>query len=136
MIKEGEASTEKAGLSQFSGQKYLAIESYRKNGEAIRTPVWFVENQRTLYVRTDSDTGKAKRMRRNPRIRIAPCNAGGTLKGGWVEAEAKFATDEEAEQAYQLLRRKYGLQYRAVRFFGRLQGRKNKAVVLAIKAGA
>ncbi len=132
-MQEGEPSTGNPALSQFSGQKYLAIESYRKNGEAVTTPVWFVENQGTLYVRTDNDTGKFKRIRRNPKIRIAPCNARGTPKGSWVEAQARIVTGEEAEQAYQLLKRRYGLQYRTVRFIGRLQRRRNKAVALAIK---
>ncbi len=132
-MQEGETSTGNPALSQFSGQKYLAIQSYRKNGEAVTTPVWFVENQGTLYVRTDNDTGKFKRIRRNPKIRIAPCNARGTPKGPWVEAQARIVTGEEAEQAYQLLKRKYGLQYRTVRFIGRLQRRRNKSVALAIK---
>lgn len=129
-----EGNTGSPALSPFTDQKYLVIESYRKNGEGVRTPVWFVESQGTLYVRTDNDTGKFKRIGRNPTIRIAPCNARGTPKGPWIEAEATIATREETEQAYQLLGRKYGLSYRAVRLMGRLRGRGNKGVVLAIKA--
>lgn len=125
-------SAEGEGVSQFVGQKYLAIESYRKNGEAVRTPVWFVENDGTLLVRTDSDTGKAKRIRRNPRVRIAPCTIRGEPKGAWTSAEARFAGKEEAEKAYQLLREKYGLQYRLVRLIGKFRRGPSKAVCLSI----
>jgi uncharacterized protein len=75
-----------------------------------------------------------KRIRRNSSIRIAPCNARGTPKGSWVGAKAEVATEAEAKEAYLLLKKKYGLQYRAVRFMGRLQGRRSKAIALAIKA--
>lgn len=133
MIEEGKRSTEQEGISQFVGQKYLTIETYRKNGEAVRTPVWFIERDGTLFVRTDSDTGKAKRIRRNPLIRIAPCTMRGEPKGAWISAEAKLAGNEDAEKAYQLLREKYGLQYRLLRFIGKFQRGPSRAMCLSIK---
>ncbi len=134
-VEAGKRSStmEGEGVSQFSGQRYLAIESYRKNGEAVKTPVWFVESQGTIYVRTANDTGKAKRIRRNPYVRIVPCNGRGTIKGNWVEAEAKFVPFEEADQVYLLLKQKYGLQYRLVGLLRALQRRRAKTAVLAIK---
>ncbi len=133
MMQNEEPTSENAASSQFTGARYLVIESYKKDGTAVKTPVWFIANNGTLYVRTDNDTGKMKRIQRNPNIRIAPSNARGTPKGSWVEARAEVAGELEAEEAYLLLKKKYGLQYRAVRFMGRLRGRKNKAIVLAIK---
>ncbi len=94
-MQEPETSREKLAPSPFSGEKYLVIESYRKNGEPVRTPVWFIEHQGTLYVRTGKDTGKAKRIRRDPNIRMAPCSGRGTPKAAWVETEARPATDEK-----------------------------------------
>ncbi len=122
-------------LSEFAGKNYLVLESYRRNGEAIRTPVWFIEHQGTLYVRTRKSAGKAKRIRYNPNIRVAPSNMKGTPKGNWVEAKANLATEKEAEQAYLLLKRKYGLAYRLIgitRFIGRLRGKSNERIMLAI----
>ncbi len=133
MIEETARGTEREGVSQLVGQKHLAIESYRKNGEAVRTPVWFIERNGTLFVRTDRDTGKVKRIRRNPRIRVAPCTIRGKPRGDWISAEARFAGAEEAEKAYQLLKQKYGLQYRLIRFIGKLQRGPSKAVCLSIK---
>src|SRR5881397_1833054 len=133
MMQEGETRTEKTGLSQFSSEKYVSIESYRKNGDPARTPVWFVEDQGTIYVRTDNDTGKVKRIRRNPHVKIAACNIRGTPKSDWLEATTKFTEGEEARRALELLKKKYGLPYRLVRSIGKLQGRASKALVLAIR---
>ncbi len=134
MMQNEDQERESPTFSQFTGERYLVIESYKRDGTAVRTPVWFIANNGTLYVRTDNDTGKVKRIRRNSHIRIASCNARGTPKGSWVEAKAEVAGELEAAEAYSLLKKKYGLQYRAVRFMGRLQGRRNKAMALAIKA--
>ncbi len=133
MMQNEEPKRENPAFSQFTGAKYLVIESYKRDGTAVKTAVWFIANNGTLYVRTDNDTGKVKRIRRDSHIRIALCNARGTPKGSWVDAKAEVANGPEAEDAYLLLKKKYGLQYRAVRFMGRLTGRKSKAVVLGIK---
>ena len=133
MVQESETSADKRAPSIFPGEKYLVIESYRKNGEPVRTPVWFIEHQGTLYVRTGKDTGKAKRIRRDANIRIAPCSGRGTPKAAWVEAEARPATDEEAQQTYRLLKQKYGLTFRLVELIRKRPGRKDKPAFLAIK---
>jgi uncharacterized protein len=98
-------------LAQFEGQKYLNFESYRKNGVPVRTPVWFVENNSVLYVRTAVSTGKYKRIMNNPLVKIAPCDSRGHVKGDWVSAEANVAPSEQFQDIYQLLRKKYGMMY-------------------------
>ena len=96
-------------LARFSGQNYLNFESYRRSGKSVQTPLWFVEMDGRLYVRTPDDTGKVKRIRHNPRVRIAVCDMRGRLKGDWIDALARFATGPEADRANRLLNRKYGL---------------------------
>ena len=87
------------------------MESFRKNGNGVRTPVWFagdpVNGQpRTLYIYSEVDSGKAKRIRRNSRVRIAPCDMRGKVLGDWIEARAEIVTDEEAERGLRLLNAK------------------------------
>jgi len=113
-------------------ERYLIIETYRKNGDPVRTPVWFVEHQGIIYVRTNTDTGKAKRIRLNPHVRIAPSTGRGIPKSDWIEAEAIIAGEEEAKTAFSLLKTKYGIQYRLIRFIHWLQTRKDRSVVLRI----
>jgi uncharacterized protein len=120
-------------LSQFAGKKYISIETYRKTGVPIRTPVWFIEENGELFVRTDSRTGKIKRIRNNPRVRVATCNARGTVEGTWVDGEARIVEAESSDHIFSLLRKKYGMVYRMVRFVGRFSRSKAKPVGLEIR---
>ena len=101
--------------------------------EPVRTPVWFVEYQGIIYVRSNRDTGKVKRIRRKSHVRIAPSTGRGVPKSEWIDAEANAGSEEEAKIAFALLRKKYGIQYRLIRFIHWLQTRKDKSVVLRIK---
>ena len=57
----------------------------------------------TVYVYGEADSGKAKRIRRSSRMRIAPCDMSGKLLGDWIEAHAEIFSDEEAEHGVRLL---------------------------------
>jgi uncharacterized protein len=118
------------GLSQLAGEKYISIETYRKSGQPVRTPVWFAESGGILYVRTSDDTGKYKRIRNDSSVQVAPCDMRGNVKGEWVKAEARIVSDDEKERAYKMLEKKYGLIYKMSSMF--LGGR--NYVVLAISA--
>lgn len=101
-----------AGLDEFSGKKYLNLETYRKNGVGVRTPVWFAAAPEkagvaTIYVYSTADSGKAKRIGRTATVKIAPCDARGKVTGSWVEAIAKVVGGEEFDQGMRLLDRKY-----------------------------
>ncbi len=120
-------------MSQFTGQKCISIETYRKTGNPVRTPVWFVEENGEFFVRTDSDTGKIKRIRNNPRVRIAPCNMRGSIKGTWVDGKARTIDAETSEQIFSLLRKKYGTVYRIVRLAQRFSRGKAHPIGLAIR---
>ena len=97
-------------IAPFAGHKYLNLETFRRNGEAVRTPVWFAEEGGTLYIYSLADAGKIKRLRRNHRVRIAPCSFRGDVRGAWVDATARLLDGEAAARGDQLLDRKYGWQ--------------------------
>jgi PPOX class probable F420-dependent enzyme len=118
-------------LAQFKDQNYLSLETFRKNGAGVRTPVWFAEDEGVLYVYSLADAGKVKRVRNNSRVRVAPCGARGAVKGDWVEAQATILDDAGAELGHRLLNRKYGMLKRIGDFFSGL--RKRKRVVMAIR---
>jgi PPOX class probable F420-dependent enzyme len=117
----------------FDNKKYLNLETYRKNGQPVRTPVWFaVAPDATLYVYTTADSGKATRLRRTSAVKIAPCNASGNATGPWIPAEATIVDDTEAAAGMRLLNRKYRpwkqIMDIAVRLFPR-----HHRVVIAIR---
>lgn len=99
-------------LAELAEHKYINLETYRKNGHPVSTPVWFMIDNNLVYVVTSSDTGKAKRLRNNPAVRIMPSGFRGEPKGKWIEGKARFAEGSEAERAIQLRKKKYGLQAR------------------------
>ena len=97
-------------LDQFNKQKYLNLETFRKSGKSMLTPVWFVLVGETIYVQTGANSGKVKRLRNNGKVNIAPCKMDGKLTGTWVPAQARVVTDSEVSaNANNLMDRKYGL---------------------------
>ena len=101
-----------AGQSALEGQKYLSLETYRKSGAGVRTPVWFATSPSgtgaaKIYVYTTADSGKVKRIRRTATVKIAPCDARGKVTGGWIDAHASIVGDQEFAYGMGLLNRKY-----------------------------
>lgn len=120
-----------SGFDAFGGKKYLNLETYRKNGAAVRTPVWFAADPSSnldypdakLYIYTTGDSGKVKRIRNDGRVKIAPCNAGGSLLGEWVEAQAEIVTGAEAAHGMNLLNKKYMPWKQLMNFFAMFRPR-------------
>src|SRR5438876_10645099 len=79
-------------LEPFDQEKYLNLESYRRNGVGVRTPIWFARNGERLYAYSWERSGKVKRIRNSPRVRIVPCSARGDPRGKWIEARAHRGT--------------------------------------------
>jgi PPOX class probable F420-dependent enzyme len=97
-------------LNQFEKQKYLNLETFRKNGESMKTPVWFTQAGQTIYVLTMANSGKVKRIRNNGRVNIAACRMDGKLTGTWVTALARQITDRAVITTVdRLMDNKYGL---------------------------
>jgi uncharacterized protein len=117
-------------LAQFADQKYLNLETYRKTGQPVATPVWFAEANGTLYMYSLANAGKVKRIRNNSRVRIVPCDMRGQPKGEWVEAKARILDEREAALGHKLLNDKYGWMKRIGDAFSTL--RQRQRVVIAI----
>jgi len=97
-------------LAQFEGQNYISLETFKKNGEGVKTPVWFVLHANAFYVYTEADSWKVKRVRNNPRVRVAVCSMRGAIKGPWLDAKASLVDGDERLAADKLLDRKYFLK--------------------------
>jgi len=94
---------------EIQGQKYISLATFRKNGAAVLTPVWFGEEDDRLYVMTRSDSGKYKRMRNNPLVKIAPCTMRGKITGPTFAATSRILPPEQWHDARESIRRKYWL---------------------------
>jgi PPOX class probable F420-dependent enzyme len=117
-------------LDVFLDEKYLNLETYRNDGKAVKTPVWFVVDNGIIYVTTPSTTGKVKRLNQNKNVRIVPSDLKGKPKGDWIDATAYFANKSESEQAIKFRKKKYGLMAKLV---GIAVYRKGTPIVIGIK---
>jgi PPOX class probable F420-dependent enzyme len=97
-------------LAPFGDQKYISLETFKKNGQGVKTPVWFVLHNSAFYVYTEADSWKVKRIRNNPRVRVAACSVRGVIKGPWLDATASVVEGDERLVADRLLDRKYFLK--------------------------
>jgi uncharacterized protein len=97
-------------LAPFDRQKYISLETFKKNGEGVKTPVWFVLHKNAFYVYTEADSWKVKRIRNGPRVRVAVCTMRGDIKGPWIDGTASLVEGNERLEADTLLDRKYFLK--------------------------
>ncbi len=120
-------------LNELGNPSYIALETFRKSGQGVATPVWAVAENGKLYVWTDSNSGKIKRIRNNGRVRLCASDWRGTPQGEWLEAQARLleSAAEEEKQRQRLLT-KYGWEYRLFRLFGAVMRRGMKPVVVEI----
>jgi PPOX class probable F420-dependent enzyme len=109
-----------AATQAFPG-KYLSLTSFRRDGTGVATPVWFVEAGGRLLVETDAGSYKVRRIRRDPRVTIAPCTATGRLRGTPVPAWAELLPDAEVARVERLMARKYRVDLLFIKPFRALQ---------------
>ena len=106
----------------FQSQQYLSLETFRKNGQGVKTPVWFVQDGEVLYIWTQSDSGKAKRVRNVSRVNIAPSRGDGAPLGDWVPASASRDDSSDAVKHVRgLMIKKYGLAFHLFATLGKLR---------------
>ena len=109
-------------LEQFLDQKYINLETYKKDGTPIRTPVWFVIDKEIIYIITRDSTGKVKRLKNNHDVRIVPCSFKGEPKNDWLKGKTEMITGEEADKAIKLRKKKYGMFARLTGIFTSQKG--------------
>ena len=91
----------------LQNQKYVSLATFRRSGQEVRTPVWFAARAGKLYVMTRSDSGKFKRIRNQPQVRLAACRMRGRITGDWIEGQARILDREQETIARRALAHKY-----------------------------
>ena len=117
-------------LEQFSKQKYINLETYKRDNTPVKTPVWFVIDNGLVYIITRESTGKVKRLKNNQNVRIVPCSFKGEIKSEWVNGKAQKIMGSEADKVIKIRKKKYGF---AVRLSGLFTSQKGNLVVYSIE---
>jgi PPOX class probable F420-dependent enzyme len=122
-------------VSRIARGKYVSLTTFRRNGQAVVTPVGCVVENGVLYALTPPDTGKVKRIRANGRAVIAPCSMHGTIPSGAPSVEGAARLLDEAETArVQGLMVRRSFMYRLVRIADRAVRRHRPLVAVAVTA--
>ena len=114
-------------LDQIKSEKYISLETYRKNNQPVKTPVWFVIKNNLVIIVTRDQTGKVKRLRNNNKVKIATCSIKGKISMQQISGTAQILTDRETAEAVKLRDKKYGFFSKVSKFLTR-----NKGNLLAI----
>lgn len=117
-------------IQDIINQKYLSLETYKKNNLPVQTPVWFVVHNDTIHIVTREKTGKIKRLKNNNNVQIAPCTFNGKITGKAATGKAVFSPLEDVQTVLNLRRKKYGVMEIIARFVSRKKG---NLVVFSIK---
>jgi PPOX class probable F420-dependent enzyme len=126
-----------SAIDELGDARYVNLETFRKNGTGVQTPVWVAQDGAELVIFTNGDSYKVKRLRRDPRIRIAKCGARGALKGPWHDGSGRIVADEaEKQSAIRALHEKYGLQMKLAEWGARISGSIKKWTVIAVRLDA
>lgn len=119
-------------LTRLSQGKYLSLTTYRKSGQAVATPVWVTRDADKLFVTTQAESGKVKRLRNNPAVLLAPCDVRGNVTGPHVAGQARILDAAESARVRHLINQRYGLMARAFGLVEKLRRSSSENVGLEI----
>ena len=94
----------------IADEKYVLLTTYRKNGDAVATPVWIAAlGDGSAGFTTEDTSGKVKRIRNNASVTVQPCSMRGKVVPGStvVDATAEVLLGDDARPIRAAIRRKY-----------------------------
>jgi PPOX class probable F420-dependent enzyme len=120
-------------LLALGDEPFVQLTSFRRTGVGVGTPVWIARDGTNLYVTTPADSGKVKRLRNDGTIELRPCGRRGAVDETEPPAPglAEVRDDEQSRtHAHDLLRRKYGWQFRSAMAVERLFGGRHRVILV------
>jgi PPOX class probable F420-dependent enzyme len=98
-------------VDEIGRSSYISLTTYRKDGTGVATPVWHVRNGDELFVVSNADAWKVKRLRNNSHVMVTVCDVRGRIAPGAPSAEgtARLVDGADAQTGRTLLARKYVL---------------------------
>ena len=122
-------------VAELGAQKFVSLTTYKRNGDAVATPMWVVAQDGRLAFWTPSDSWKVKRARRDARVSVVACNRMGSVPDGAQpvsgHAEVLDGTDD-VRRVRAAIKSKYGVVFTVVTLVERVmrRGREDRTVLL------
>jgi PPOX class probable F420-dependent enzyme len=104
-MRELSQTQENNVFAVLQGHGFISLTTFRKSGKAVVTPIRFALKSGKVYVSTGTKAGKVRRIRRNPKVQVAPCTIRGEVVGPTVEAMARILSVDEEIVAKSALKR-------------------------------
>ncbi|WP_280213766.1 PPOX class F420-dependent oxidoreductase [Nocardia cyriacigeorgica] len=96
--------------NELAHSKYALLTTYKKDGTPVGTPVWLAPDGERIVVWTNTGSWKVKRLRRDPRVTLQPCDNRGRTDGGDIRAGTATILDAgETQRVREVLAAKYGI---------------------------
>ena len=88
---------------------YVSLTTFRRDGAPVATPVWHVVNGDEMFIVSESDAGKVKRIRRDSHVVVTVCGRLGSIADGAATADgvARLLDDDQTQAGRALIARKY-----------------------------
>ncbi|HET7899971.1 MAG TPA: PPOX class F420-dependent oxidoreductase [Candidatus Nanopelagicales bacterium] len=101
-----------AEVERLAASTYVSLTTFKRSGAAVATPVWVSSDGDRLYVWTQGDSGKVKRIRNDGHVLVAPSDSRGVLQGAAVSGTASVLdAPDDLARVSSLHRAKYGAQF-------------------------
>ena len=120
-------------LLDFAEVQYINLETFKKDGTKVTTPVWVAQQNNTLVVTTGKNAGKVKRIRNNGKAIIYTTNQSGSKRlSEELEVQGSILIDEDLKtEAVTILKKKYGMMAKMM-----LKGpNENRAIIVLEEKG-
>jgi PPOX class probable F420-dependent enzyme len=108
------------GFDALTGHAHALLVTYKRDGTAVPAPVWFARDGERVYVWTEINAYKAKRLRRDPRALLAPCGPTGVPLGPPIAATGRVLEDpRDRDFAARVIRSQWGVAQRLFELLSR-----------------
>lgn len=118
--------------ASLDNASYLNLSTQKRDGSFVNTPVWFAKKGGELYIFSEGNAGKVKRIRNFSHVKVCPCTVTGKLTGQWQNAHAEILDKEQSLIAYKIIKKRYSWQMHLLDIGSKIAGKFNKRAFIKV----
>lgn len=123
--------TVSSAARELATHRYMAITTFRRNGEPVVTPVWVADlGDATVGFTTPAASGKVRRLAHTADVVVSPCSMRGVVACGAPQwhGTATVVTGADHARVRAAIARRYRPQLLVIDLLDRLRGRRHDEV--------
>ena len=118
-------------ISDFIDGQYINIETFKKDGSSVRTPVWYIIQDDLIFIRSDRNSWKVKRIRKNSHVKISKCNMFGKTNSELFDGTASIKEKTNQINMDEFFDKKYGIKNKILKLMYKIK--KLQIVIISVK---